>query len=98
MAFEDWFIAHARISSKPHKNVTLDDKMTFFQQLSTLICSGTPLLQAIQISAQQSQSLKMRRVLEPRAIGRPRKNPHDGVTGAVQTAASFAVGSENGNT
>ncbi len=41
---------------------------------------------------------KMRRVLEPRAIGRPRKNPHDGVTGAVQTAASFAVGSENGNT
>ena len=38
--------------------------MTFFQQLSTLICSGTPLLQAIQISAEQSQSLKMRRVLE----------------------------------
>ena len=64
MAFEDWFIARARVSSKPHKNVTLDDKMTFFQQLSTLICSGTPLLQAIQISAEQSQSLKLRRVLE----------------------------------
>ena len=44
--------------------ITLDDKMTFFQQLSTLICSGTPMLQAIQISAEQSQSLKLRRVLE----------------------------------
>ena len=64
MAFEDWFIARARVSSKPHKKVSLDDKMTFFQQLSTLICSGTPMLQAIQISAEQSQSLKMRRVLE----------------------------------
>ena len=64
MAFEDWFIARARVSSKPHKKVTMDDKMTFFQQLSTLISSGTPLLQAINISAEQSQSTKMRQVLE----------------------------------
>ncbi len=67
MAFEDWFIKRARVSSKPHKGVTLDDKMAFFQQLSTLVCSGTPILQAIQISAEQSQSLKLRRVLD--AIG-----------------------------
>ena len=46
MAFEDWFIAHARVSSKPHKGITLDDKMSFFHQLSTLVSSGTPLLQA----------------------------------------------------
>jgi type IV pilus assembly protein PilC len=64
MAFEDWFIAHARVSSKPHKKIKLDDKMTFFQQLSTLISSGTPLLQAIQICAGQNQSTKLRRVLE----------------------------------
>jgi type IV pilus assembly protein PilC len=64
MAFEDWFIAHARLASKPHKQITLDDKMSFFQQLSTLISSGTPLLQAIQISGEQSQSLKLRRILE----------------------------------
>jgi type IV pilus assembly protein PilC len=64
MAFEDWFIARARVSSKPHKKVKLDDKMTFFQQLSTLICSGTPLLQAIRICAEQNQSTKMQRVLE----------------------------------
>ena len=64
MAFEDWFIARARVSSKPHKKITLDDKMIFFQQLSTLVSSGTPLLQALEISAEQSQSLKLRQVLE----------------------------------
>lgn len=64
MAFEDWCIARARVSSKPHKKVTLDDKMTFFQQLSTLVSSGTPLLQALQICAQQNQSLKFQRVLD----------------------------------
>ena len=45
MAFDDWVIEHARVSSSLHKRVNMDDKMTFFQQLSTLICSGTPLLQ-----------------------------------------------------
>src|ERR1017187_793371 len=39
----------------------------------------------------------MRRVLEPRAIGRPRKSPERGASGAVQTALSFVVGQENGN-
>jgi type IV pilus assembly protein PilC len=63
MAFEDWFIAHARVSSKPHKKVKIDDNMTFFQQLSTLINSGTPLLQAIRICSEQNQSTRMRRVL-----------------------------------
>jgi type IV pilus assembly protein PilC len=64
MAFEDWFIAHARVSSKPHKKVTMDDKMSFFHQLGTLISSGTPLLQAVQIGVEQSQSLRLRKVLE----------------------------------
>jgi len=64
MAFEDWFIARARVSGKPHKKVTLDDKMVFFQQLATLVASGTPLLQAVEIGAQQNQSLKLRHVLE----------------------------------
>ena len=63
MAFEDWFVARARVSSKPHRKVSMDDKMTFFHQLSTLISSGTPLLQAIEISAEQSQSLKLQQVL-----------------------------------
>jgi type IV pilus assembly protein PilC len=63
MAFEDWFIAHARVASKPHKSITLDDKMTFFRQLSTLIAAGTPLLQAVQTAAEQSQSTRLGRVL-----------------------------------
>jgi type IV pilus assembly protein PilC len=64
MAFEDWFIAHARVSSKPHKAVGLDDKMMFFHQLSTLVSSGTPLLQAMQMCAEQNESTKLRAVLE----------------------------------
>ena len=28
MAFEDWFIARARVSSKMHKSIAMDDKMT----------------------------------------------------------------------
>jgi Tfp pilus assembly protein PilE len=64
MAFEDWFIARARVSSKPHRKVKMDDKMTFFQQLATLVSSGTPLLQAIEICAEQSQSLKLQRALQ----------------------------------
>jgi type IV pilus assembly protein PilC len=64
MAFEDWFIARARVSSKMHPGIKMDDKMTFFHQLSTLIGSGTPLLQAVEIGAGQSQSVKMRKVLE----------------------------------
>jgi type IV pilus assembly protein PilC len=64
MAFEDWFIARARVSSKPHKSVTLDDKMTFFQQLATLVASGTPLLQALELCAEQNQSIKLQKVLQ----------------------------------
>ena len=42
----------------------MDDKMNFFQQLSTLINSGTPLLQAIRICAQQNQSTRMQQSLK----------------------------------
>ena len=63
MAFEDFFVAHARVSSKPHRGITLDDKMMFFQQLGTLVASGTPLLQAVELAADQCQSLKLQRVL-----------------------------------
>lgn len=64
MALNDWLLQRARVSSKRHKKITLDDKMTFFQQMASLVASGVPLLQAIQMSAQQSQSNRMRDVLE----------------------------------
>jgi type IV pilus assembly protein PilC len=38
--------------------------MTFFQQLSTLVSSGTPLLSAIQLAAEQTQSRRMRGILQ----------------------------------
>ena len=64
MAKGNWFIDHARVSSKKHKKVTLDDKMTFFQQLSTLVASGTPLFDALEICADQTQSTRMSEVLK----------------------------------
>ncbi len=64
MTFEDWLLTRARVSAKEHKRITLDDKLTFFQQLSTLVASGTPLVGALQIAARQSQSTRMRTVLE----------------------------------
>jgi type IV pilus assembly protein PilC len=64
MGFESWAVAHARVSSKVHPAIKLDDKMSFFQQLSTLVCSGTPLLQALRQSATQSQSKKLGIVLD----------------------------------
>lgn len=64
MAIADWLLARARVSGKTHQKVRMDDKMAFFQQFSTLIASGTPLLQALRIGAEQNQSLRFRRVLE----------------------------------
>ena len=64
MGFTDFVLAHARVSSKCHVKITVDDKMSFFQQLSTLVCSGTPLLQSLHQGAEQSQSKKLRVALE----------------------------------
>jgi type II secretory pathway component PulF len=76
MGFETWAVSHARVSSKAHKKVKIDDKLSFFQQLSTLVCSGTPLLQALRQSAGQSQSTKLGRVL-------------DEIAGRVASGSSF---------
>jgi type IV pilus assembly protein PilC len=67
MTFEEWVIAHTRVASKPHKKVALDDKMTFFQQFSTLICSGTPMLQALRICTEQNQSTRLRQIIDEMA-------------------------------
>lgn len=64
MGWDQFMLSHARVSSKRHKRVTLDDKMAFFQQLGSLVASGSPILQGIQIAAEQTQSDKLRTVLE----------------------------------
>ncbi len=50
--------AFARVKTKRHKAITADDKIGFFQQLGTLLNAGTPLLRALNISAEQSESTK----------------------------------------
>jgi type IV pilus assembly protein PilC len=82
MGFETWAVAHARVASKIHAKVKLDDKMSFFQQLSTLVCSGTPLLQAIRQSAGQSQSKKLGQIL-------------DEIAGRVASGSSFHAAAAN---
>src|SRR6185312_6618223 len=63
LAFEEWVVAHARISKKPHRGATIEDTLSFFHQLATLVSSGTPLLQALKIATAQCESLKLQRIL-----------------------------------
>jgi type II secretory pathway component PulF len=58
-----WFQRHARVSSKMHPRIKDEDKIRFFQQLTTLFAAGTPLLEALWISSQQSQSVKMHQTI-----------------------------------
>jgi type IV pilus assembly protein PilC len=64
VAFNEWVVAHAQISKKPHRGAKLEDTLSFFHQLATLVNSGTPLLQALKIATTQSESVKLRAVLE----------------------------------
>ena len=41
-----------------------DDIFNLFQQLSTMIMAGMPLMDSLQLSGQQSQSIKLGRVME----------------------------------
>jgi len=59
----NWLKKHIRTSSKMHKGIKGDDKIQFFQQLTTLFAAGTPLLEALHIAAHQSQSIKMQSVV-----------------------------------
>jgi type IV pilus assembly protein PilC len=58
-----WLQRHVRTSSKLHKRIGSEDKLRFFQQLTTLFAAGTPLLEALRISSQQSQSTVMQAVV-----------------------------------
>jgi type IV pilus assembly protein PilC len=64
LPFDEWVVAHARISKKAHSGAKLEDTLAFFHQLATLVSSGTPLLQALRISSAQCESTKLRSVLD----------------------------------
>jgi type IV pilus assembly protein PilC len=63
MVFDEWVMSNARVASKPHSKLAIDDILAFFQQLATLVAAGTPLLQAIQIGSEQAESLRLRQIL-----------------------------------
>jgi type IV pilus assembly protein PilC len=64
LAFDEWVVSHAQISKKPHPGAKLEDTLSFFHQLATLVSSGTPLLQALKIATGQCESVKLRAVLD----------------------------------
>ncbi len=64
LPFEEWVVSHARVAKKPHKAAKLEDTLAFFHQLSTLVNSGTPLLQGLKIASAQCESVKLRAILE----------------------------------
>lgn len=84
MSLQSWFLSRARVSAKRHRRVTLDDKMTFFQQFGSLLASGTPMLRALKLAAEQNQSTtlqeKMEEASERVASGIPLHN-------AIETSA-----------
>ncbi len=64
MSLESWFLSRARVASKRHRRVSLDDKMTFFQQFGSLLASGTPMLRALKIAADQNQSTRLNEIMD----------------------------------
>jgi type IV pilus assembly protein PilC len=64
MSYDRWVAGHARVSSRMHKQLTLDDMLSFFHQLATLVSSGTPLLRSLQIATEQTESARLKAVLE----------------------------------
>ena len=64
MTVDSWFLSRARVSAKQHRRAGLDDKMTFFQQFGSLLASGTPMLRAIGIAAEQNQSKALQEAMD----------------------------------
>lgn len=64
MAHRTGLLAFARVQSKQHKGSTIDDLVSFFQQFSTLLNSGTPLLHALRLCGDQSESLKLAKAIK----------------------------------
>ncbi len=58
-----WVQKHVRTASKKHPRIKAEDKLQFFQQLTTLFAAGTPLLEALRIASTQAQSEKMQVVI-----------------------------------
>ncbi len=58
-----WVQRHIRITTKLHKRIKGEDKLQFFHHLTTLFAASTPLLESIRITARQTQSRKMKTII-----------------------------------
>lgn len=67
MAQGAWYLKFIRIKNKKHNKVKQEDIIAFFQMLSTLLLSGSPLLHALRLCAQQSASNKLSEILNTMA-------------------------------
>lgn len=59
-----WLTAHARVRRKRHPGVKLDDTLALFQQLSTLISAGNPLVAALSLATEETESLRLASILQ----------------------------------
>src|SRR5687767_1027285 len=59
-----WLLSKARVSNGRHKGIKGDDIFNLFQQLSTMIMAGMPLMDALQLSGAQTQSKKLGGIME----------------------------------
>src|ERR1039458_7660059 len=73
----------ARVQTSRHSRIKLDDITGFFQQLSTMINAGTPLLHALRLSADQASSTQLVR------IGKDMANRVAGGEALYQAAAAY---------
>ena len=64
MAERGFLLEHARVSAKRHKGIKSDDIFNLFQQLSTMIQAGMPLMDSIQLAGSQTQSKKLAIVMD----------------------------------
>jgi type IV pilus assembly protein PilC len=55
---QGFLLSRARVQQSKHKKATLDDVCSFFQQMATLLNAGTPLLSALRLCAEQSESVR----------------------------------------
>ncbi len=63
MPKKGWILSLVRVTKKKHRTIKPDDIIAFFQQLSTLLNSGTTLLHALRLSADQCESEKLTKIL-----------------------------------
>jgi len=64
MAKKSFILSFARIKKRRHKKIKIDDIISFFQQLSVLLNSGSTLLHSLELCSKQCQSEKFSKVLK----------------------------------